>query len=395
MHYASDCTASDSAEWGRSWHPKPLRQLAFLGRRQGQRDRQGVVRGRRSNRYARPWILALAACALTSAAAAQAPTPAPALRGGAPAPTTATPPSPGPLVANDALLDTPEYKAAIQDAVNEFRVGNWAEAMTLFREAHRLYPNARTLRGLGIVAFELRQYVDAVSYLKQALTDQRKALDPTQRRDAIDQIARAERFVARLVLTVEPASATVTVDGGPPTYNEQHELLLAAGERVVQASAPGYDTQAKRIVVEGEQRVGLTLSLVPTPAVATAPAPAPASASADGHDSGLSIPLGPAIVAGAGAALLIVSAVTGSLALSAQSDLEDACPQKNACAAGNQDTADKADSLALATDVLWVTGAVAVAGGVTWWLLGKHHDDTQVGAVVTHDRAALSLQQRF
>jgi hypothetical protein len=252
------------------------------------------------------------------------------------------------------------------------------------------------LRGLGIVAFELRQYVDAVNYLKQALTDQRKALDPTQRRDAIDQIARAERFIARLVLAVQPANATVTVDGAPPTYNEQREVLLAAGERVVSASAPGYETQAKRIEVEGGARVGLTLELVPSPAVATAPVPAPVNASADGRDSGgFSVPLGPAIVAGTGAALLIASAVTGSLALSAQGDLEDACPEKDACAASNQSTADKADSLALATDVLWVTGAVAVAGGVTWWLLGRRHDDTQVGAVITHDRAALSVQQRF
>jgi hypothetical protein len=304
------------------------------------------------------------------------------------------------------MLDSAEYRAAIADAVNEFRVGNWAEAKTLFREAHRLYPNARTLRGLGIVAFELRQYVEAMTLLQQALVDQRKPLDAGQRREATDQIARAERFVARLALQLAPANATVTVDGEAGTFDAQHELLVAAGERAVLVSAPGYESQTKRIEVEGGMRYGLVLQLVPSPVSASAqPATTPATtattsntASADGADrgSGFSIPLGPAIVAGSGAALLIVSAITGSLALSAQSDLKDACPDKSMCDQRNADTADRADTLATATDVLWVTGVVAVGAGVTWWLLGKHHaDSTQVGGIVTRDRAALSLQQRF
>lgn len=331
-------------------------------------------------------------CAFASSVAAQRPA-------------TATAPAPGPAVTSESMLDSPEYRAAIADAVNEFRVGNWAEAKTLFREAHRLYPNARTLRGLGIVAFELRQYVEAMTLLQQALVDQRKPLDAGQRREAADQIARAERFVARLALQLAPANATVTVDGEAGSFNDQHELLVAAGERAVLVSAPGYESQTKRIEVEGGMRYGLVLQLVPSPVSASTPPATPAttatassSASADGADraSGFFIPLGPAIVAGSGAALLIVSAITGSLALSAQSDLKDACPDKSMCDQRNADTADRADALATATDVLWVTGVVAVGAGVSWWLLGKHRaDSTQVGALVTPDRAALSLQRRF
>jgi hypothetical protein len=61
------------------------------------------------------------------------------------------------------------YRDLVAEATREFSAGNFAEARTLFEQAHAAKPSARTLRGLGLTAYELRRYVQAVSELEAAL----------------------------------------------------------------------------------------------------------------------------------------------------------------------------------------------------------------------------------
>src|SRR5262245_44240118 len=69
--------------------------------------------------------------------------------------------------------DAAAYRSAVDDAVSEFAAGRFEEARALFKRAHQLSPNARTLRGLGMTAFELRAYVQAIRELRAALADTR------------------------------------------------------------------------------------------------------------------------------------------------------------------------------------------------------------------------------
>jgi tetratricopeptide (TPR) repeat protein len=62
-----------------------------------------------------------------------------------------------------------DYKALIKQAVQEFEAANWPEAFALFKRAHDIEPNARTLRGIGIAAYEMRDYVQSIGYLQTAL----------------------------------------------------------------------------------------------------------------------------------------------------------------------------------------------------------------------------------
>src|SRR5262245_443922 len=75
------------------------------------------------------------------------------------------------------------YQAQVDLGRSEAAAGRWEEARVAFRKAHALYPNARTLRGIGMVAFEIRDYVDAARQLELALAEPRRALDETQRRE--------------------------------------------------------------------------------------------------------------------------------------------------------------------------------------------------------------------
>src|SRR5688572_7254192 len=61
--------------------------------------------------------------------------------------------------------ENPDYKRAVEEALKEYGLGHFEEARSLFRRAHGIYPNARTLRGLGMVEFELRHYVRASQLL--------------------------------------------------------------------------------------------------------------------------------------------------------------------------------------------------------------------------------------
>lgn len=171
------------------------------------------------------------------------------------------------------------YNDLIRGALAEFEAHNYAEARALFERAHALQPSARTLRGLGVTAFELKRYVEAVHELEAALVDKRKPLTEAQRKEVPDLIARARHFVGKVTLEATPEDASVVVDGEP---SASRELMLDLGAHQVLVQAPGYRDVELKVVIDGGEdtikRVELSrLNLEVTPET-TAAAPA--------HDQG-------------------------------------------------------------------------------------------------------------
>src|SRR5690349_9454730 len=91
--------------------------------------------------------------------------------------------------------DDAAYKELVEQALSEFKHKNWPEARVLFMRAHELNPNARTLRGMGIVSFEMRDYLNAVINLKAALEDKRQPLTEAQRKECDSLLTRARTYV--------------------------------------------------------------------------------------------------------------------------------------------------------------------------------------------------------
>jgi hypothetical protein len=90
------------------------------------------------------------------------------------------------------------------------------------------------------------------------------------------------------------------------------------------------------------------------------------------------------------------------LALGEKSDLDARCtlgPQSNQCDPSLADTRDNAKTLALVTDVLWITGAVAATTGLVLLLVSGGDDDepqpVQVSAGLTPSGPTLQLSGRF
>jgi hypothetical protein len=159
--------------------------------------------------------------------------------------------------------DIAAYTSIIDSAIVEFGQGHWEEAYALFRRAHELNPSARTWRGLGISAFELRRYVEAIADLEASLVDPRKPLTPEQREQVKRVIQRAREFVSVYRVRIKPDSAEVIVDGKPAALKEG-QLHLDPGPHTIVVRASGYEEHRTelRAGAGNEEELSLELSLM-------------------------------------------------------------------------------------------------------------------------------------
>jgi tetratricopeptide (TPR) repeat protein len=190
-----------------------------------------------------------------------------------------------PARAADPSAEPAAYRGVVREALAEYTAKNFPEARALFAEAHRLYPNARTLRGLGMTAFELRSYRESIAYLNEALASSVKPLDAALRAETERLLTRAERFVGKLNLAVNPASAEVLLDGNPVKNVEGTPLLLEVGEHSLEFRAEGYAPETRSLYVKGHEieTWSVVLNKLPAPVV---PAPAEVAERAEHESAG-------------------------------------------------------------------------------------------------------------
>lgn len=150
------------------------------------------------------------------------------------------------------------YLALIREAVAESGRGNHAEARALFERAHSIRPNARTLRGLGITAFELKRYAQARRDLQAAMSDARQPLTEAQRAEAGELIARAESYLGTVKIKLTPGQAELYLDGHRV---QERSLVLDIGEYRLSAHAPGFHDAEWRVIVEGAKKIDIELAL--------------------------------------------------------------------------------------------------------------------------------------
>jgi tetratricopeptide (TPR) repeat protein len=175
---------------------------------------------------------------------------------------------PGP----ESVQEPAGYTQLMDEAVSEYELRHFAEARALFARGAALYPNARAWRGLGMAEFELRDYTDALGSLEQALSSDVKRLEGPLREETEQLLERARRFVGRVVLTLEPPSTQVILDGGPAA--NPRDLLLEVGDHTLELRAEGYIPERRVLKVRGGELESLRVALArPTVAVSLAPSP--------------------------------------------------------------------------------------------------------------------------
>jgi hypothetical protein len=247
----------------------------------------------------------------------------------------------------DAPQESSQYLALVDAALDEFSRGNWTEAYALFVQAHALEPSARTLRGLAACAFEARQYLRAIEFMRAALVDPRKPLSPEQRHEAERLIERARVFVARLTVAIEPSGARVEL-ATPAQRDDQDRVLLDPGVHQITFSHPNYLTETRTVSVNPGDTLHLSLQLVrasehddsdatPQPLPSTQPARRASTTDVDLRTWAWITAAASVAFAGAGATFFM-------LGKDAVDDVEGACPP-GACSRAQIDRLIERESL--------------------------------------------------
>jgi hypothetical protein len=176
-----------------------------------------------------------------------------------------------------ALDADPEgYTQAVDAGVSEFGEKNFLEARAHFTRAHRLLPSARTLRALGMVEFELKNYAISVRYLSEALLSDERVLEGERRLETQKLLERASVYTARIHLDVEPHTK-VLVDGSQVDLSSNSELVLDVGKHVLEFRADGHIPQKDPWEVHGGERETMRIRLVPIQAAPLKRTPMPAT----------------------------------------------------------------------------------------------------------------------
>lgn len=254
-----------------------------------------------------------------------------------------------------------EYRQAVEGALAEYALEHYEEARTLFTRAHALEPNARTLRGLGMVEFELRHYVRAAELLEEALVSKVKPLTDEQRTSVEALLTRTRGFIGRYDLQVQPKvePLTLELDGRRVPFDPEQTLPLEAGEHVLRISGPDVEPRELRLDVRGGQHQTLRIELrardhgAAESAPASEEAPMPASAR---RRTALTL-------LGTGGALLVAGAVVGALGWKGARDApSDESPE-----------ADRARTLGLVGDIGMGVGLATALVGLVLHLTERPH----------------------
>ena len=159
------------------------------------------------------------------------------------------------------------YQPLVEQGLHESAEGRWEEARAFFREAHALYPNARTSRAIGIASYEIRDYTSAYRALVDALADTRKPLTDAQRAEAESVLTRVRTFLGRYTLEALAEDATILVDGVAATPERDRVLLLTVGHHVVVVTSRGRTLRSEWTVQGGENEPLPVHEITPTTSV--------------------------------------------------------------------------------------------------------------------------------
>lgn len=284
--------------------------------------------------------------------------------------------------AQPAPRPTREYQRTIRSAISEFNAGRWEEARALFRQAHDIYPNARSLRGIGMASFEMREYVVAHDALVAALASQDRPLTRSQRRETEELVDRARGFIGRFRVVTTPPDAVLQVDLRDPTIAEDGSILLDVGEHSLSATFEGFRPSTQQLVVEGGEDTTIRIALQQDTPVEAAMEPAPATSGA-GDPFGRPLALGGLVVlASAGAPLVAMLGGVGwfvdregELARCQSVGPTQRCLNEDAIAS------EHGASVGF-TIAMGVTAALAAGAGLAMLIVGLNESDPEAEALL-------------
>jgi hypothetical protein len=170
-------------------------------------------------------------------------------------------------------IESVDYETAVNRALSANADRDFVTAKRYMEHAHALEPSARTLRGLGIIAYGEGNAIMALRRFEAALAEQTKPLPESLRAGVAKLLIDVYALLGRYDVPV-PAEAQLTVDARPPERDAQGRVLLKPGTHTL-ALMEGDTVRTLRVVTAGGELTRLTF---PSAAAATADAPGPPAA---------------------------------------------------------------------------------------------------------------------
>jgi hypothetical protein len=274
-----------------------------------------------------------------------------------------------------SVKEPADYRQTVQDAVSEFEAGHFEESRALFTRAHALLPNARSLRGLGMVEFELRNYPESIRNLEEALASKARRLEGDLRTQTQALLTRARAYVSRVGFVLQPAEARVLVDDAPITLGPERALLLTVGEHMIEVQADGYRGERRVLSLKsgGDQTVPVTLQrlaaseqTLDSEPVATSDTPSDSAPPAREAASTKGKHTGAWILTGGSAAVLAVGIALIAIGFNDIAKVENASPGTSWSSVEAQQA--RAPVMTGTGFALSATGVVGLVAGLVWAL---------------------------
>jgi len=160
--------------------------------------------------------------------------------------------------------DKKEADRHFKNGVSLFGEAKYAEALAEFERAYNLKPHPLVLYNLAGAHRALSHYGEAVAYYQRFLDEGKGLVDPKRLAQGRAELDELMKIVAQVVIAVEPADATVTVDGREAAAGEA-PLILGPGDHTVTARKDGYRDGERtfRVAAGDSLRVELTLEVPP------------------------------------------------------------------------------------------------------------------------------------
>lgn len=289
------------------------------------------------------------------------------------------------VTATPVAAQTPTEKAAARGLANEgeaaLKKNDYATALEKFDKASKLVPDAITLTlGLARAQLGLGRLVEAKEsfnvVVRAPLLPNAPPAYKAAKAEAEREIVGIESRIGGLVITVEPASAVVTVDGDPvPAVLLGDRRPTNPGQRLLRGTAPGYRPAETKVEVKSGGRTEAKLVLAkdeppPAPVAAEPPPPeAPPAPPPPPQSNGLRT--GAWVAAGVGVAGLAVGGVFGVLAKGKHDDVTAACGGGPKCPPSAKTTHDAFESRATISTVGFVVAGVGAAVSIPLFVLSK------------------------
>lgn len=168
------------------------------------------------------------------------------------------------LAQRPSSLQQNEARTHFQAGAQHYEAGEYTRAVDEFQAAYRIYPSP-------VILFNLAQALRADGRLSEAVTSFRRYLEEAprvtaeQRHDVEETIRELDAQRVTLTFEVEPAGATLLVDGRAlGTLPLARAVEVLPGEHTLVLRLENHETRTERIEVSAREQRMITVTLRPT-----------------------------------------------------------------------------------------------------------------------------------